>query len=159
MDAQILGHLVHEPVHDQTAGHGIICRPVMLEVRQTQGIGHNVQLEFIQLGQHVLGKNQGVCRREMIGNIHSAAGSPDKAGVEIRIVSNQYPISHKFQEFGKYLLDLRGTHQHIIGNARKLNDFFVQSPLGIHKGLKTVQFLTVLHNHRADFDDPVILCA
>ena len=144
-------------MHNEAAGHRVICRPVVLEVRQAQGVGYNVQLEFIQLGQHVLGKDQGIRRGKMIGNVHSGAGCPDKAGVKVGIVGNQHPVSHKFQEFWKHLLDLRGTHQHIIRNACQLDDLLVQDSLGVHKGLKTVHFLAVFHDHRTNFDNAVIL--
>ena len=51
----ILLQLFHQVHHDQAAGHGIVSRPVVVEVRQAQGICHQIQLEFVQLGQQVLG--------------------------------------------------------------------------------------------------------
>ena len=47
----LLFQLFHQAVHDKAAGFGIVRRPVMIEVRQLQGFGHNIQLEFTQLGQ------------------------------------------------------------------------------------------------------------
>ena len=47
VDIMLLFQFLHELVHDQAAGHGIIRRTVVIEVRQAQGIGYHIQLEFI----------------------------------------------------------------------------------------------------------------
>ena len=43
--------LAAQPVEDQAAGESIIRRPMVVEFRQAEGIGHNVQLELPQLRQ------------------------------------------------------------------------------------------------------------
>ena len=103
MDVQLLLHFFHQPVQDQAAGHGIVPGPVMVEFRQAQGASHNIQLEFIQMGQHILGQDQGVHGGEPVGQPQLGAGGPDKAGIEIGIVGHQHPVPHKFQEFRQHL--------------------------------------------------------
>ena len=39
---------------DFAAGQGIVGSPVMVEFRQRQGLGHQIQLEFAQLRQKIL---------------------------------------------------------------------------------------------------------
>ena len=46
-----LPKLRHEPVKNQTAGHTVIGCTVVVELRQTQGIRHDVQLELVQMAQ------------------------------------------------------------------------------------------------------------
>ena len=103
MDIQLLLHFFHQPVQDQAADHGVVTGPVMVEFRQAQGTGHNIQLEFIQMGQHILSQDQGIHGSEMIGQPQLGTGSPDKTSVEIGIVRYQHPVPHKFQEFGQDL--------------------------------------------------------
>ena len=156
MDVQFLFHPGHEPVHDEAAGNGIVRSPVVIEVRQAQGIGHDIQLEFVQLGQHILREDQGIRCRIGIGQPLSGARGPDKAGVKIRIVGNQNSSVHKFQEFRQDLFDFRCTLQHLIRNTGELHDLLFQGTLGVYKGLEPVQLFAVLHDNGADLYDPVI---
>ena len=57
----------------------------------------------------------------------------------------QDPVSHKFQELGKNLLNLRRPHQHTVGNTGKLHNLGVQGTLRVHKGLEAVNFFPTLH--------------
>ena len=155
MDIMLLLQLLHQSGHDQAAGHGVIPGPVMIEVRQIQGVGDNVQFKLAQVGKQILRKNQGIHRGIVILIPQSCTFGPDKSRVKIRIVGHQDTIPDKFQEFGKDLLDLRSPNQHFVGDTRKLHNSAVQGPLRIHKGLEPVDFLTVFQNDRADLDDPV----
>ena len=65
----------------------------MVEVGQAQGVGDDVQLEFVQLGQQILGQNQGVRRRVMVVVAKTQALGADKAGVEVGIVGDQNPVA------------------------------------------------------------------
>ncbi len=51
VDVMLLFQLLHQPDHDQPAGHGVIRRPVVVEVRQFQSFRHDIQLEFVEVGQ------------------------------------------------------------------------------------------------------------
>ena len=46
VDVMLLFQLLHQFCHDHTAGQGIVRRPVVIELRQAQGIGDNIQLEL-----------------------------------------------------------------------------------------------------------------
>ena len=150
----LLQHL-HELRHDQSAGHGIIPSPVVVEFRQIQGVGHDVQLEFIQVPQQVLGQNQRIGGSILVVKALPGALRPDKAGVKVGIVGNQHPVTDKVQEFREHFLDFGSTHQHFFRDARQLHNLPLQMPLRVHKGLEAVDFLSILQNHRADFDDAV----
>ena len=54
MNIMLLLQFFHQPVHNQPAGHGVVRRPMVVELRQAQGVGYNIQLKFVQLGQKVL---------------------------------------------------------------------------------------------------------
>ena len=159
VNAQLFLHFTHKGIHDEAACDGIVRRPVVLEVWQAQGIGHNVQLEFIQLRQHILGQNQRICCRISVWQSLAAALRPDEAGVEVGVVGNQDPVSHKVQEFGQHLLNGGSALEHFIRNAGELNDLLFQLPVWVYKGLEPVQFFPTPHQHSADLDDPVILRA
>ena len=90
--------LPHQPIQNQATSHGIVRRPVMVEVRQAQSIGDEIQLELIQLGQQILGKNQGIRRGKAVGQTLPVTLRPDKAGVKIRIVGHQHPVPNEIQE-------------------------------------------------------------
>ena len=117
----------------------------MLKVRQLQCLGNNIQLEFAQLGQKILGEDQCIRRCQSIGKPLPFALTPDKPGIKIRVMGHKNTIAHEFQEFGKNLFNLRRTHQHTVGNAGELNDFRIQGTLRIHKGLEAVNFFPTLH--------------
>ncbi len=151
----LLFQFLTEPVHDQTAGHGIVPCPVMGEVRQTQGIGHDVQLEFIQVGQQILRKDQGIRRRQIIFIAEAVAFTPDEAGVKVGVVGNQNPVPHEFQELGQHFLDFGCTLQHLIGDAGEFHDFPVQRPLRVHEGLEPVHLFSLFEDDGTDLDDPV----
>ena len=156
MDVMVLFQLRHKLRHNEAAGHGVVARPVMVKVRQPQGVGDDVQLEFIQVGQKILGENQGICGSIVIGNALALAFGPDEACVKVRIVGNQHPVSHEGQEFRQDLFDFRCPKEHFLGDARELHNLPVQRPLRVHKGLEAVQLLAVFQKHRADFNDAVL---
>ena len=129
---------------------------MVIEVRQVQGVGYDIQLEFAQVLQKVLGQNQGVRGGVAVRQTLPLAFRPDEAGIEVGIVGNQHPISHEFQEFRKNFLNFRGTLKHFVGDTRQLHDFPLQLSLRVYEGLEPVDFLAVLQNHRADLNDPVV---
>ena len=113
-----LFQLLHQPVHDQAAGHGVITGTVMVEVRQAQGIGYDIQLEPVQLGQQVLGKDQGIRRGIVVIIAQAVTLCPDEPCVEIGVVGHQHPVADKRQEFGQHFFDRRRTFKHIVADAR-----------------------------------------
>ena len=153
----LLGEHIEEAVDNQAAGDGIVRRPVVVKLRQAQCVSHQIQLEFAQLGQQILSKNQCIRGCKGIGVSQLLTGCPDKAGIKVRVVGNQHPVSHKFQKLGQHLVNFRSARQHGIGNSRQFDDPGFQLAPGIHKGLKAVNLLTVLHNDGTDFDDLILL--
>ena len=155
VDVVLLLQHLHELGHDKAAGHGVIPGPVVVEVRQIQGVGYNVQLEFVQVPQKVLGQNQGVGGGVLIFKALPLTLRPDEAGVKVRIVGHQHPIADKIQEFWQYFFNFRCACQHFLRDARQLHDLPLQMPLRVYEGLETVDFLPIFQNYRADFDDAV----
>ena len=89
----------------------------MVEIGQAQGVGDDVQLEFVQLGQQILGQNQGVRRGVMVVVAEALAFGANKAGVEVGIVGDQNPVADEVQKFGQHFLDFRRADQHLVGDA------------------------------------------
>ena len=141
--------------HHKAAGHGIIRSPMVIEVRQAQGICHDVQLELIQMGQQILTENQGIRCGIVIFITQTGTFCPDKAGIKIGIVGNQHTAADEVQELGQHFLNLRRTPEHIIGNTRQVHDLLFQRALRVYKGLEAVHFLTLFQDHGTDFNDPV----
>ena len=111
--------------HNQTAGDRIIRRPMVIKLRQAQGICHHIQLKPAQMGHQILGQHQGICRGKFIGITQALTGGADKSCVKIRIVGNQHMIPHKFQELGENFLQFRCATEHTVGNARQLHRFLL----------------------------------
>ena len=147
---------IHKPGHNQATGHGIVRRPVMVEVWQAQGVGYHIQLMLAELGHQDAGEDQGigVCKATL--DVLPFTFCPDEADVKGCVMSNQWPLSHKFQEFGKNLTNLRLAFQHLVGNAGKLRILGSQQPLRVHQSLETIHFLPVFQNNRAYFRNAVI---
>ena len=155
VDVMLLFQLDHELRHDEAAGHGVVRRPVMVEVGQAQGIGDDVQLEFVQLGQKILRQNQGIRRGVMVVVAEALTFGADEAGVEVGIVGDQNPVADEIQKFGQNLFDFRCADKHFVGDAGQLHDFPFQRTLRVNEGLETVHFLTVFQHNSADLDDAV----
>ena len=54
LQAPLTKHLRKAEI-DLAAGQGIVGSPVMVEFRQRQGLGHQIQLKFVQVRQKILG--------------------------------------------------------------------------------------------------------
>ena len=155
MDLVLFFQFVHQSGHNQATSKCIICGPMVAEFRQAQGVGHNVQLEFAQMLQQILGQDQRIHRSKAIVNSLAGTFRPDKSCIKIRIMGHQHTIANKFNEFRQNFLDARCTLQHIVRNTRQFHNFSVQLPAGIYKGLEAVNFLAVLHDNGADFNDAI----
>ena len=151
-DAPLLQH-GNKAGQEIAAGDGVVGCPVVLEIRQTQGVGDEIELVFAQIRQQVLRQDQGVEIRRRVADPLPLAGGLDKADVKIRIVGAQGQIAAELQKFRQHLLDLRGVAQHGIGDAGEVDDFLAQSAVGVHKGLEPLTGLAVPEDDRADLGD------
>ena len=152
-DAQFFFHLLEK--RDQHIGHHgrVIGSPVVVEGGQVQILGHNVQLELVQLRQEILGQDQGVHIGGVEGKPLPAAAGPDEADVELGVVGRQGAAVHKGQKGRQGLLGGGGTGKHGVGDAGEADDLRRQAAAGIHEGLEAVGDLAVLQHHGADLGD------
>ena len=152
-DAQLLFHLLEK--RDQHVGHHgrIVGGPVVVEGGQVQVLGHDVQLELVQLRQEILGQDQGVHIGGVEGKPLPAAAGPDEADVKFGVVGRQGAAAHKVQKGRQGLLGGRGTGKHGVGDAGEADDLRRQAAAGIHEGLEAVSDLAVLQHHGADLGD------
>ena len=152
-DAQLLFHLLEK--RDQHVGHHgrIVGGPVVVEGRQVQILGHDVQLELVQLRQEILGQDQGVHIGGVEGKPLPAAAGPDEADVELGVVGRQGAAAHKVQKGRQGLLGGGGVRQHGVGDAGEADDLRRQAAAGVHEGLEAVSDLAVLQHHGADLGD------
>ena len=146
---------LHQTGHNKSTSNRIVSGSVMAKLRQTQSICHHIQLEFSQMGQQILGKNQGVDRSKRIRNILTLTLGTNESGIKLRIVGDQHMIADKFNELRQHLLNAGRILQHIVRNTRQFNDFTIQLSSGIDKGLETVDLFSFFHQNSADLDDPI----
>ena len=64
-------------------------------------------------------------------------------------------MAAEFQKSRQYLPNFRRALQHFIRNSGQIGDSGGKPPSGRHKGLKSIQYLSVFHNGRANLNDPV----
>ena len=155
--------LVHSPVpehlnerHQHVAHHSrVVGGPVVVEVRQVQMAADDVQLVLAQLGQQVLGQGQGIQAGGRKGDAVPLAALPDETNVELGVVSRQRTAVHKGQKGPEGLLLAGGPKEHLVGDARELDDVGSQGPLGIYKGLELLLDLALFQDHGADLGDDV----
>ncbi len=156
-DAQFLLHLF-EKGNQHVAYHGrIVAGPVVVESRQIQILGHNVQLELVELRQKILGQDQRIHISGRKNKSRRGAAPADEADVKLRVVGRQRPSVDEPQERLQRLPWLRGVTQHGVGDARQTYDIRRQRPTRIHKGLEPVGDLAVFQHHGADLRDGVFV--
>ena len=146
-----------EAHHEIAAGDRVIGGSVVIEFRQAQSVGHDVQLVFPEVGHQVLRQNERIDIGRLEGNIQTLTCGRYKADVKVRVVGAKRPVSHEVQKFRKNFLNRGRTLQHLVGNARELDDLGKEPAPGRDEGLEGAHHLVALHNRRADLDDRVVL--
>lgn len=126
---------------------------MVVEGRQVQILGHDIQLELVQLRQEILGQDQGVHIGGVKGDALPAAAGPDEADVELGVVGRQGATAHKVQKGRQGLLGGGGTGKHGVGDAGEADDLRRQAAAGVHEGLEAVGDLAVFQHHGADLGD------
>ena len=70
----------------------------MVEVRQTQAVGHHVQLVALEVGQQILREHERVQIHRLKRDAAARARGGHKAGVEIGVVRDDRPVARKVEE-------------------------------------------------------------
>ena len=156
VDVLLLQHGV-KPRQHVAAGDGVIRCAVVIEVRQTQRVRHDVELVFSKVGHQILRQNERIDRRRLERKTEPLARRSHKADVKVGVVGAERPPVHKFQELRQDLLDRRRAGEHFVRDAGQIDDLRREPPAGGNKGLEGVQHLAALHHDRADLDDDVVL--
>ena len=156
VDVQLLLQLPEKVGQEEAAGGGVVAGPVVLEGGQLQMVGHNIQLELVQLRQQVLGQNQRVHVGGIKGEPLRPAPGPDEANVKFRIVGRQGPVPHKGQKIRQGLGRLGRTPEHLVGDAGEGDDLRGEVAARVHEGLESVDDLPLPDNHRADLGDGLL---
>ena len=146
-----------EAHHEIAAGDRVIGGPVVVEFRQAQSVGHDVQLVFSQIRHQVLRQNERVDIGRLEGDIQALTCGRYKADVKVRVVGAKRPVSHEAQKFRKNFLNRGRTLQHLVGNACELDDLGKKLSARRDEGLEGIKHLIALHDCRADLDDRVVL--
>ena len=151
--------LQHPEEGHQHIGHRgrVVAGPVVVEGREIQVLGHDVQLVLGELGQQVLGQDQAVQRGILKGPAHPAASLGDKAHIELRVVGGQGPAGGKVQEGVDGLLLGGRALEHLVGDAGELHDVPVQRAARVGKGVEGLGHFPVPQHHGADLGDEVPL--
>ena len=156
VDALFIEHFP-EAHHEVAAGDGVVRGTVMVEFRQTQGVGDDVELVFAQVRHQVLCQNERVDIGRLERKLEALACGSDEADVKIGVVRAERSAADKVQKFRQHLFDGRRAFQHLVGDAGQLDDLGKQASSGGNKGLEGIDHLIALHDCRADFNDRVVL--
>ena len=117
----LLHHL--EKAHEQIpAGDRVVGGAVMVEIRQAQCIGDNVELVLAKLGHQVLRQNERVDIRRVERQAELFARRRHEADVKIRVVRAQGAAADVFQEFRHCLGNIRLPGKHLVVDARQIDD-------------------------------------
>ena len=117
----LLHHL--EKAHEQIpAGDRVVGGAVMVEIRQTQCIGDNVELVLAKLRHQVLRQNERVDIRRVERQAELFARRRHEADVKIRVVRAQGAAADVFQEFRHCLGNIRLPGKHLVVDARQIDD-------------------------------------
>ena len=130
---------------------------MVIEFRQAQSVGHDVQLVFSQIRHQVLRQNERIDVGRLEGDIQALTCGCHEADVKVRVVGTKGPSSHEVQKFRENFLNRGRTLQHLVGNARELNDLGKKLSARRDEGLEGIKHLIALHDCRADLDDRVVL--
>ena len=135
---------------------GIVRRTVVIEVTKAVMLGHGVQLVVLEVGQQVTSQGKGIHIRIFKGQAATLGGGTDKARIKIGVMRDQGHLTTVLtlaEECKKCFqcFPLGGcTLDHIVGNARELDDIGRNGALGVNEGLEGVQNLSVADAHRTD---------
>ena len=148
--------------HDEELGQHlrdrdrIVGRAVVVELRELQVVGHDVELVLAELGQEILRENQRVeiCRLERDAALFAACA--DEADIKLRIVRSERAAARKGQKRVQRVLQLRRAAQHVVRDAGQADDLRRKPALGVDKGLERVDDLAVFQNDRTDLGDGIV---
>ena len=93
-----LGEHGQELAHDARNDHRVVRGAVVVEVRQTQAVGHHVQLVALEVGQQILREHERVQVHRLERDAAARARGGHKAGVEIGVVRDDRPVARKVEE-------------------------------------------------------------
>ena len=117
----LLHHL--EKAHEQIpAGDRVVGGAVMVEIRQTQCIGDNIQLILAEFRHQILCQNERIDIRRVERQAELFARRRHEADVKIRVVRAQGAAADVFQEFRHCLGNIRLPGKHLVVDARQIDD-------------------------------------
>ena len=151
----LLHHL--EKAHEQIpAGDRVVGGAVMVEIRQTQCIGDNIQLILAEFRHQILCQNERIDIGRMEWQAQSFARRRHEADIKVRVVRAQGAAADVFQEFRQCLGNIRLPGEHLVVDACQIDDLRLQGPVRVNEGLERAENLVSLHDGRADLDDRVM---
>ena len=148
--------------HDEELGQHlrdrdrIVGRAVVVELRELQVVGHDVELVLAELGQEILRENQRVEIRRLERDAALFAACADEADIKLRIVRSERAAARKGQKRVQRVLQLRRAAQHVVCDAGQADDLRRKPTLGVDKGLERVDDLAVFQNDRTDLGDGIV---
>ena len=156
MHTLFLEHLP-EAHHHMPAGDRIVGRAVVIEFRQTQCVGHEIKLVFAQLRQQVLRQNEriDICRLEL--DPQPLCSRHNKSNIKIGVVRAERPPCSKIEELEQRFGDIRRAFEHLVGDARQLDNLRREPTSRRDKGLERIHYLAAAHDDRADLDNYIML--
>ena len=117
----LLHHL--EKAHEQIpAGDRVVGSAVVVEIRQAQRVGDDVELVLAKLRHQVLRQNERVDIRRVERQAELFARRRHEADVKIRVVRAQGAAADVFQEFRHCLGNIRLPGKHLVVDARQIDD-------------------------------------
>ena len=92
LNALLAEHLKKPPEH-MRHGDAVVHGTVVVEFRQAQGVGHDVELVVFEVWQQILRQDQSIHIGGLVLDAQPAAGRQDKAHVEVGIVGREGQVA------------------------------------------------------------------
>ena len=146
-----------ELFHDPRDHHGVVRRAVVVELREVEMVGDDVELEALELGQQCLRERQGVQEHGVEAQIMPQRRRGHKAHIEVCIVGDDRPIPDKGDELLHRLLLGWGTRHVAVADTGQLRDVGRDMPLGVDEGIEGLKDIPAGEADRADLGHAVVL--
>ena len=144
-----------ERCENARAHGGIVARAVVVEVRQSQRVGDDIELEFFELLHQRLRDGKSIDVHGVEGKAAALCRGGDKADIKGGIVRHERKIANKVQKRAHGLRLARRAVHVAVGDAGELHDLRRNGHAGIDERLKALRHDASLHAHRADLGDAV----
>ena len=103
----LLPQHLEEALEHISHGSAVVRSPVMVEIRETQSVSHDIQFVFAQLRHQILGHDECIQIGWMELQTQALTAHSQKGHIKIRVVGSQRPSCTELQKLRQYLFKCR----------------------------------------------------